>query len=46
MPATGEKQGKGTYMCLECAQMVTLDDNTDTLPPCPNCKGKEFIRVK
>lgn len=27
----------GVYVCLECGQIVRLDDNTDVLPPCPKC---------
>lgn len=33
----GEKPGKGTYRCNKCGTTVTLDDNTDTLPPCAKC---------
>lgn len=39
---TGEKPGKGTYTCTKCSQKVTLDDNTDTLPPCPSCNNTEY----
>jgi Protein of unknown function (DUF1451). len=42
MPRTGEKPGKGTYICKSCGQSVSLDDNTDTLPPCPKCTGTEY----
>ena len=42
MPTTGEKPGKGTYYCTNCGQAVTLDDDTDTLPPCPKCAGTDF----
>lgn len=42
MSTTGEKPGKGTYVCVNCGQTVTLDDDTDTLPPCPRCNGAEF----
>ena len=42
MTKTGEKPGKGTYNCRECGQFVTLDDNTDTMPPCPRCSHTEF----
>jgi len=45
MPTTGEKPGIGTYKCNKCGQLVRLDDNTDTLPPCPKCDGTEFTRV-
>ena len=42
MSTTGEKPGAGTYICDKCGQSVTLDDATDTLPPCPKCGGSEF----
>jgi DNA-directed RNA polymerase subunit RPC12/RpoP len=45
MPTTGEKPGKGTYACLKCNTRVTLDDNDDTLPPCPKCSYTSFRRV-
>jgi hypothetical protein len=32
----GEKPGKGTY-ADQFGHTVTLDDATDTLPPCPQC---------
>jgi len=44
-PTTGEKPGKGTYKCTKCGTTVTLDDATDTLPPCPKCNNTEFTRV-
>ncbi len=42
MPTTGEKPGKGTYTCKNCEQSVTLEDHTDTIPPCPRCEETEF----
>lgn len=42
MPSTGQKPGVGTYTCVKCGQVVVLDNNTDTLPPCPKCSGTEF----
>ena len=39
---TGEKPGKGTYVCTNCSQKVVLDNASDTLPPCPNCTNTEF----
>jgi len=45
MPRTGEKPGKGTYKCNNCGTKVTLDDATDTLPPCPKCHGTQFTRI-
>ncbi|MBI1178755.1 hypothetical protein GC207_15090 [bacterium] len=45
MPTTGEKPGVGRYKCQKCGEIVELDDNTDTLPPCPKCHGTEYDRV-
>ncbi len=42
MPRTGEKPGKGIYFCKNCGVKITLDDTTDTMPPCPSCNGTEF----
>ena len=42
MSTTGEKPGIGTYTCTKCGQKVHLDDNTDTLPPCPNCHNTNY----
>ncbi len=45
MHTTGEKPGKGTYKCTKCTTRITLDDMTDTLPPCPKCDGTQFVKV-
>ena len=45
MATTGEKPGKGTYKCTKCGQLVKLDDNTDTLPPCPTCNNTTYTKV-
>jgi hypothetical protein len=45
MPKTGEKPGKGIYECETCGDRIRLDDETDTLPPCPACHGTDFIKV-
>ena len=42
MSTTGEKPGKGTYVCKNCSTVVRLNDATDTLPPCPRCSKTEF----
>ncbi len=39
---TGENPEKGKYKCVNCGQIVVLDDNTDTMPPCPSCSKTEF----
>lgn len=45
MYSTGEKPGKGIYMCTKCGQYVRLDDDTDTLPPCPKCENTTYYKV-
>lgn len=45
MPTTGEKPGIGTYKCTVCGTTVKLDDQSDTLPPCPSCDNTEFLKV-
>lgn len=45
MATTGEKPGKGTYICKKCGHHLVLDDATDTLPPCPWCSGTEFWKT-
>lgn len=45
MYRTGQKPGKGIYQCIRCGVTVTLDDNTDTLPPCPKCHETLYIKV-
>lgn len=42
MSTTGEKPGKGSYICTKCGQRVYLDDATDTLPPCPSCNNTNY----
>jgi rubrerythrin len=43
MSTTGEKPGKGVYTCTKCGQKVVLDDDSDTLPPCPRCNGTKYM---
>ena len=42
MYKTGEKPGQGVYFCMKCGQKIVLDDDNDTLPPCPRCGHTEF----
>ena len=42
MYKTGEKPGKGTYYCTKCGQRVVLDNDSDTLPPCPHCNNATY----
>lgn len=46
MAKTGQKPGRGTYKCVACGETVTLDDDSDTLPPCPRCHATEYIRIR
>jgi len=39
---TGEKPGRGVYTCTKCGEIVRLDNDTDTLPPCPKCHNTSF----
>lgn len=41
----GNKPGAGNYECTNCGKVLTLDDDTDTLPPCSKCDGCEFEKV-
>lgn len=43
--STGEKPGIGTYACTNCGQTVVLNDNTDTLPPCPKCDKTSYTKA-
>ncbi|MBE0674959.1 MAG: hypothetical protein IH591_09890 [Bacteroidales bacterium] len=45
MYRTGEKPGKGRYRCVNCGEVITLDDYDDTLPPCPRCHGTFWTKV-
>lgn len=46
MVTTGEKPGKGKYVCKKCKTEIVLDDDTDRMPPCPKCDGIEFEKWK
>lgn len=45
MYTTGQKPGKGTYVCTKCGTIIVLDDETDTLPPCPKCHNTTFRKL-
>ena len=38
---TGEKPGRGCYVCTNCGQEVDLGAR-DKMPPCPRCSNNEF----
>ncbi len=43
---TGEKPGKGHYYCSQCGQSINLDQDSDHLPPCPDCNNSTFDTSK
>ena len=45
MYKTGEKPGIGTYQCISCGTKVSLNDNTDVLPPCPKCDNVYYTKL-
>ena len=45
MSSTGEKPGKGTYICKKCGTKVILDNDNDALPHCPKCNHTEFDKA-
>lgn len=45
MYETGQKPGKGLYKCTVCGELVRLDDDTDTLPPCPKCSNTTYTKL-
>ena len=45
MYSTGDKPGKGYYKCTACGEVIHLDQDTDTLPPCPKCHKTNYVRV-
>ncbi|TCO08352.1 zinc ribbon-containing protein [Natronoflexus pectinivorans] len=45
MPTTGEKPGTGDYKCTKCGKVVNLTDDNESLPVCPVCGHKEWVKV-
>lgn len=46
MPYSGDRPGKGVYVCSVCAKSLRLLDDDDLLLCCPACKGTEFTAVR
>ena len=42
MYATSENPGKCRYKCVKCGEVIRLDEDSDTLPPCPWCNGTKW----
>lgn len=45
MHKTGEKPGKGAYKCTNDGEVIHLDQDSDTLPPCPRCHNTTWVKV-
>jgi len=39
---SGEKPGKGIYVCTKCQEIIHLKDSDAILPPCSNCDSVKF----
>ena len=46
MPQTGEKPGKGSYMCKGCSYIVSIDDPNNALPSCPRCGKTSYFALQ
>jgi hypothetical protein len=46
MPYSGDRPGKGVYICSICAGSLRLIDEDDLLLCCPDCKGTEFTAAR
>lgn len=45
MYKTGQKPGKGHYKCTTCGEVIYLNDDSDVLPPCPECSNTTWNRI-
>lgn len=43
MFSTGDKPGKGSYVCEKCRIAVVLDDDSKILPHCPCCEARQYL---
>ncbi len=41
--STGQKPGKGNYVCTNCGFNLKLGMD-DKMPPCPNCSNTTFTK--
>ena len=42
MKYTGDRPGKGTYICMTCGKKIVIENDEKKLPVCPQCKGSMF----
>ncbi len=43
MLITGDRPGKGFYICRICSLEIELDSDREELPFCPICHGASYI---
>lgn len=43
MFSTGDKPGKGSYVCEKCRIVVELVDDSEALPYCPCCESDKYM---
>ncbi|AEG18341.1 zinc ribbon-containing protein [Methanobacterium paludis] len=41
---SGQKPGRGTYVCTGCGECRDLNYDTDPLPSCDRCNNNLFTR--
>lgn len=39
MKFSGDKPGKGTYVCMACGKKIVIEKEDEKLPVCPQCGG-------
>jgi transcriptional regulator with XRE-family HTH domain len=42
----GQKPGPGVYRCVVCGGIIQICDPDDTLPPCPHCPTRDYVRLQ
>lgn len=42
---SGDKPPEGVYTCMGCSHTVIVPDMRKTLPVCPGCQGKMWMKV-
>lgn len=43
MFSTGDKPGKGSYVCEKCRIAVVLNSDQEILPYCPCCEARKYL---
>lgn len=45
MYVSGEKPGRGVYMCMMCRLELIIESDNEALPKCPDCDGGVYKKV-